>query len=162
MNASEEVVCWAGFVTGGKAGIRSGAPERAETTMIANNRISLPIATLLLLVCGCASSRMALESSPAHRVIVDGEEVVTVGHENLLELLRRKATAYRLGEQAPADEQPLVVVDGITMMDGALALASIRAFHVASVSLLRQTEAVPVYGPRARKGAIIVNTRRGR
>jgi len=130
--------------------------------MIAEPRISLPMAALWLVTCSCASSRMALSGSPDGRVIVDGEEVLTAGDQNLLELLRRKATAYRLGEQAPADEQPLVLVDGVTMTDGARSLAGIPAFHVASVSLLRETEAVPLYGPRARKGAIIVRTRQGR
>jgi hypothetical protein len=119
----------------------------------------LLLAASWLMACSCASGRVALSGVPGERVIVDGEEVFTAGDQTLLELLRRKVAGHRLGEQAPVAEQPLVLVDGVAMMDGARALAGIPAFHVVSVSLLRQTEAVPLYGPRARFGAIIVRTR---
>jgi hypothetical protein len=48
------------------------------------------------------------------------------------------------------------------MVDGLDALAKMRAFHARAVTLMRLTEAVHNYGQRARNGAIVVVTKRGR
>jgi hypothetical protein len=120
---------------------------------------SLTTSVVCLLACGCASGRMALTANPEQCVIVNGEAVSTAGTQNLLEVLRRKATAFRLGEQRPPDETPLVLVDGTAMTDGVRALAGIPATDVASVSFLRASDAVPRYGRTANHGAIIIQTR---
>jgi hypothetical protein len=96
------------------------------------------------------------------RVLVNGEQVELLGDPNVRDLLNRRSRWYRLLEWAPAEDQPLVLVDGIARVDGIESLNDLRAFDVASVALVRRTEAVANYGARAREGAIVILTRRGR
>lgn len=116
------------------------------------------IAVLALLVSGCTTRRPPAPN-PVHLVVVNGEEVAAPGSESLREVLQRKATAFRLGEQTPPAEWPLLVVDGVPMIDGLRSLDRIPALHVKRVTLLRAVQATPQYGPRAHYGAIIVTTR---
>ncbi len=129
--------------------------------MLQNCRISLAIAAVSVIASSCGTGRASFSVQGENRVTVNGEAVPTTGEENLLAVLRRKASAYRLGEQSSPDDQPLVLVDGVAMMDGARSLNDIPASHVQSVTLLRPAAAVPAYGSRARKGAIVIKTRRG-
>jgi len=85
----------------------------------------------------------------------------------LHDLVRLTSTTSRQAftpRQYPArcDDQPHVLMDGVAAAHGIDALASMPAFHVATVATLHATEAVPVHGPGARTGAIIIRTKRGR
>lgn len=94
-------------------------------------------------------------------VMLDGVGIPT-DHLNLLEFLRRGATSLRLGDYAAGlEEQPLVIVDGVRMLDGVRRLELIPAFHADSVRILRPIEATTIHGARGRMGAIVVFTRRG-
>jgi len=80
---------------------------------------------------------------------------------SVLDLLSREVTPLRLGVSAErAVDEPLVVVDG-NWMDRVSRLRDIPAFHVRAITVLTPGQAVPAYGPRARRGAIVVNTKRG-
>jgi hypothetical protein len=111
---------------------------------------------LLLLLAACAApARMA---DPEHfTVVVDGRPL-HAGETSLLQLLHCCTSALRLGE-GTAEDEPMVQVDGVRLVS-VMRLAHIPAFHAERVEVLRPTEAVPVYGPRARNGAILVWTRK--
>ena len=66
----------------------------------------MSIAASAFVAAGCATGRIAVYGEDLHRIEVNGEEVATAGNESLLEVLQRKATAFRLGEQAPSDDRP--------------------------------------------------------
>jgi hypothetical protein len=94
-------------------------------------------------------------------VYVNHEQVWTQGNDNVLDLLRRKVAAFRLGERAPlVGEQPLVVVDGVLAVDGVRTLAGIPAFHAESIETIHPPQAMARYGAMAVRGAILVTTRR--
>jgi hypothetical protein len=130
--------------------------------MLARTAISMSVAVLSLVNGGCFTGRVSLIGAGDDRVVVDGEVVLTSGNRSLLELLRAKVNASRLGENASPEDQPLVIVDGIVMTDGPRSLAEIPASHAQAVVTMRGIEAVPVHGSKAEGGAIIVQTRRGR
>jgi hypothetical protein len=119
--------------------------------------------TLLGLVAGgCASGRVTTPVGSANSIIVNGESVQTSETQTVLEVLSAKVPASLLSETAPSDDQPIVLLDGVVLVDGVPSLGTIAAFHVVSVSTMRATEAVPLHGSKARNGAIVVKTKRGR
>jgi hypothetical protein len=119
-----------------------------------------PFVALLgcVMLVGCATGGARVASSDAH-VQVDSVPVAVAGNPTLLELLRRATFAGRLGEDAPPQDRPLVVIDGVIQLDGTAALASIPALQVGSVTTMRGARAVALYGPKAAAGAIVVRTR---
>ena len=122
-------------------------------------------ALVTLLVTGCSMNPApSIEPEPTdglQYVTVDGKVVKSLQSESLLELLEYRVPARRLGMNARfVSEEPLLIIDGIPMAAGVRLLADMRAEHTASVTVLRPTDAVTLYGGRASGGAIIVNTRR--
>jgi hypothetical protein len=119
-------------------------------------------ALITLLVTGC-SMNPAPSIEPASTdglqyVTVDGKVVKTENY-SLLELLEYHVPARRLGLHSPlVSAEPLLIIDNVPV-HGLRMLASVRAEHTASVTLLRPIDAVTVYGGRASGGAIIVKTR---
>lgn len=95
-----------------------------------------------------------------YSVLLDGR-AVAADPGSILDLLVREVSPLRLGVGAErVVDEPLVVVDG-NWMDSVSRLRDIPAFHARSIVVLTPGEAVPAYGPRARRGAIIVVTKRG-
>ena len=88
--------------------------------------------------------------------------LVPAGSGTILEAIQLSPSAQRLRTitQDPSS-RPLVLVDGVTL-DGLYRLADITAMSVASVRLLRGYEAVLYHGSKARDGAIVIETWRGR
>lgn len=93
-------------------------------------------------------------------VVVNQRSVRIDGATDLLQLLRRHISAYRLslGEVSP-DDQPLVVLDGLGLFGGVRRLTDIPMQDVQSITVLRPLDAMTRYGPRAGKGAIEVATK---
>ena len=121
-------------------------------------------ALITLLVTGCSMNPApSFEAEPTDGlqfVTVDGK-VVKSQSESLLELLEYRVPARRLGLNARfAWEEPLLIIDDVPMSAGIRLLADMRAEHTSSVTVLRPTDAVTLYGGRASGGAIIVKTRR--
>ena len=122
-------------------------------------------ALITLLVTGCSMNPPpSIEPTPAdglQYVTVDGKVVKSLQSESLLELLESRVPARRLGLNARfVSEEPLLIIDDVPMSAGIRLLADMRAEHSSSVTLLRPTDAVTLYGGRASGGAIIVKTRR--
>lgn len=96
-------------------------------------------------------------------VTIDRKPVRSDGSANLLELLTRNVSPFRLGLLgASPDDHPVVVIDGVLVSDGARAIATLSSHTVDSVTILRPTAAVARLGARGAHGAILVTTRSGR
>ena len=61
-----------------------------------------------------------------------------------------------------ASNDPLYVVDGIPLIDGANSMADINPNDIASMQVLKDAAATAVYGSRGANGVILVSTNRGR
>ena len=61
-----------------------------------------------------------------------------------------------------ASNDPLYVVDGIPLIDGADSMADINPNDIASMQVLKDAAATAVYGSRGANGVILVSTNRGR
>lgn len=61
-----------------------------------------------------------------------------------------------------ASNDPLYVVDGIPLIDGANSMADINPNDIASMQILKDAAATAVYGSRGANGVILVSTNRGR
>lgn len=112
----------------------------------------------------CAHAEdVALVPAPGMYVLsIDDAPVAVPAASMLQEVLRRKASAFRLAElSADPARQPLVVVDDVRLRAGVGALASIPTCDVESVRLVRPIRAVQFYGPDGAAGAIEIRTRRG-
>ncbi|MGH7551930.1 MAG: hypothetical protein ACREMQ_02755 [Longimicrobiales bacterium] len=113
---------------------------------------------------GCATSATPspADAGPSDYVIVDGKAVPATGN-SLLEVLRGAVTPHRLALHADSpEEEPLVVLNGAVVSGAFRRLAEIAPRDVRRVATLRSAEAYQRYGPRAYRGAIIVETRDGR
>ena len=121
------------------------------------------LAFFALGAAGCAiraTSTNRAAGSDSH-VMVNGD-VVRSSADDLLELVAQRVIGTRL-VLTPADprDEPLVLVDG-NALDGVHRLADIPLYDVVNVWLLRGPEATLRFGSIARKGAIVVETRRSR
>jgi len=81
--------------------------------------------------------------------------------EQLAEILVPHALA---GRQRAGDDEPLLVIDDITIPAGSLAsaLVGIAPRDVARVDVLKDAGATAVYGSRGANGVIIITTKRPR
>lgn len=94
-------------------------------------------------------------------VIIDGHPVSAAGHQNLLAVLLDYTRARRIGITArDTAQQPLVIVDSLPLAVPALAAIDIAA--VASVTVLGPRDAAWRYGPRAKRGAVVIQMKRAR
>jgi outer membrane cobalamin receptor len=129
--------------------------------------------TLILMVAGCGGLQLqpAAISSSGEKAIT-AAEIQTSGARNAWEALRR-LTHLQLGQfdiglgpPSPAGHRgsqipPLVVVNGVLLLDGVRGLAHLPAEEIASMRVLTASAAAPRYGTAAGGGAIIIETRRG-
>lgn len=114
----------------------------------------------LVLLTGCAVPA-SVADAPQLTVVVDGRQV-HAGERSLLQLLHCCTSTLRLGEgEGNVASGPLVFVDGVRVV-GVLRLADIPAVQAERVEILRPLEALPIYGSRARNGAILVWSRADR
>ena len=120
------------------------------------------VVAALAMATGAALSIPAHAQCPARplELIVNQRSVRIDGATELLQLLRRHMSTYRLslGDVSP-DDQPLVVLDGLGLFDGMRRLADIPVQDVQSITVLRPLDALTRYGPRAGKGAIEIATK---
>lgn len=125
-------------------------------------RPPLVVALVTLLAASCAAKTdpsFGEQREPAF--VIDGRPVYA-STNNLLEALRPliSPSRLRLTGAFPEDE-PLLVVDGVRLVDTARSLAGIRAADMRRVTTLSGREAFLRFGHVANKGAIIVETRTG-
>jgi TonB-dependent SusC/RagA subfamily outer membrane receptor len=90
---------------------------------------------------------------------IPGLEVIPQGGDFTLRI--RGFTTLR---QGGGDDEPLLVIDDITVPPGsfASALAGIAPYDVARIDVLKDAGATAVYGSRGANGVIIITTKRGR
>ena len=71
---------------------------------------------------------------------------------------------FKTLRQAGGDDEPLLVIDDITVPAGSLAsaLAGIAPHDVARIDVLKDAGATAVYGSRGANGVIIITTKRFR
>jgi TonB-dependent SusC/RagA subfamily outer membrane receptor len=88
-----------------------------------------------------------------------------------LEITRTPDGGYRLrirGSRSirgnPADDDPLLVIDGITVSGGSLSttLAELAPGDIAQIDVLKDAGATSVYGSRGANGVIVITTKRSR
>jgi TonB-dependent SusC/RagA subfamily outer membrane receptor len=70
---------------------------------------------------------------------------------------------FRSLRQSAGDDEPLLVIDNITVPSGSLgtALAGIAPRDVARIDVLKDAGSAAVYGSRGANGVIIITTKRG-
>lgn len=56
--------------------------------------------------------------------------------------------------------EPLIVVDGVPLTQAELQPMEIDPAQIQEIYILKAPTAVPIYGDRARHGAVIITTRR--
>lgn len=119
---------------------------------------------LLLALVALAATRPVHPQCPdtGRLVIINRKAVPSKGAENLLDLLGRHVSPFRLGLQtASSDARPAVLIDGVLTSSGLETIASLPSRDVDSVIVLRPPDAVSRLGVRGGSGAIVVTTRRG-
>ena len=64
----------------------------------------------------------------------------------------------------PTDDNPLVVIDGISIPNESMGsmLADLSPGDVARIEVLKDASAMSMYGSRGANGVIVITTRRGR
>jgi hypothetical protein len=131
------------------------------------SRLARSLPVLALAACSLPPSAPAraqrLDTSAfENTVVIDGRAVPTHGQHRLLDILRLHRKAARLGLAArDPREGPLVVWNGVPLLDGLSVLADTHVMDVATVTLLTGPEAFWRYGQRAGRGAVVVESRRG-
>ena len=88
-----------------------------------------------------------------------------------LEVTRTPEGGYRLrirGARSirgnPTDDDPLLVIDGITISSGSLGntLAEVAPGDIAQIDVLKDAAATSAYGSRGANGVIVITTKRAR
>jgi len=88
-----------------------------------------------------------------------------------LEVTRTPEGGYRLrirGARSirgnPTDDDPLLVIDGITISSGSLGttLAELAPGDIAQIDVLKDAAATSAYGSRGANGVIVITTKRAR
>jgi TonB-dependent SusC/RagA subfamily outer membrane receptor len=117
-------------------------------------------------ITGAVSSYIPTEAD-AHTARV---ETMLQGHIPGLEVIPRggdftlRIRGVKSLRQGGGDDEPLLVIDDITVPAGsfASALAGIAPYDVARVDVLKDAGATAVYGSRGANGVIIITTKRFR
>jgi hypothetical protein len=116
---------------------------------------------------GCATAGSSAVKASVDRadwgdvVTINKDTVTVVTQSNVLELLQSRMARYRFSLNV-LGRSPLVVVDGIPLVDGLEALRAMSATGVQDITMLRSVDATFRYGVNASEGAILITTRRGR
>ena len=100
-------------------------------------------------------------SSLGSRVLVNRDTVIVNGQRSALELLQGRVARFR-SSLDPLPGGPLVVLDGVPLVNGLSTLRIMRADDVQSITTMWPVDAAFRYGSAGRNGAIIVTTRGGR
>ena len=106
---------------------------------------------LLLALVALAATRPVHPQCPdtGRLVIINRKAVPSKGAENLLDLLGRHVSPFRLGLQtASSDARPAVLIDGVLTSSGLETIASLPSRDVDSVIVLRPPDAVSRLGVR--------------
>ena len=117
-------------------------------------------------ITGAVSSFIPTEAD-AHIARV---ETMLQGHIPGLEVIPQagdftlRIRGFTTLRQGGGDDEPLLVIDDITVPPGsfASALAGIAPYDVARIDVLKDAGATAVYGSRGANGVIIITTKRGR
>jgi TonB-dependent SusC/RagA subfamily outer membrane receptor len=62
----------------------------------------------------------------------------------------------------PADDDPLIVIDGVPASTGPAALADLAPQDIARIDVLKDAGATSQYGSRGANGVIVITTKRAR
>ena len=92
-------------------------------------------------------------------------EQLLIGRVPGLRVLRTPDGGYRLQIRGQStflgSEDPLIVVDGMPMLEARSALRSISPSDVARIDVLKDAGTTAIYGVRGANGVILITTKRG-
>ncbi len=131
----------------------------------------------LVLACGRAASSPPHSTSPGTGAVTtvipsETDARVTRVEELLrgvagLELTRLPNGGYQIrirGQRSirgnPTDDDPLIVIDGVTSSAGPAALADLAPRDIARIDVLKDAGATSQYGSRGANGVIVITTKR--
>jgi len=133
----------------------------------------------LVVVCAiaCGGARTPPKAPGAATIIPSETDARVTRVEEMLrgvpgvEVTRLPDGNYRLrvrGQRSirgnPTDDNPLVVIDGISIPNESMGsmLADLSPGDVARIEVLKDASAMSMYGSRGSNGVIVITTRRGR
>jgi TonB-dependent SusC/RagA subfamily outer membrane receptor len=135
----------------------------------------------VVIACGRAASSLPQTTTPGTGAVstvvpTETDARVTRVEELLrgvpgLEVTRAPDGSYRLrirGARSirgnPTDDDPLLVIDGITVSSGSLSstLSELTPGDIAQIDVLKDAAATSVYGSRGANGVIVITTKRAR
>ena len=133
----------------------------------------------LVIVCGtaCGGARTPPKAPSAATIIPSETDVRVTRVEEMLrgvpgvDVTRLPDGNYRLrirGQRSirgnPTDDNPLVVIDGISIPNESIGsmLADLSPGDVARIDVLKDASAMSMYGSRGANGVIVITTKRGR
>jgi len=133
----------------------------------------------LVVVCGtaCGGARTPPKAPGAATIIPSETDARVTRVEEMLrgvpgvDVTRLPDGNYRLrirGQRSirgnPTDDNPLVVIDGISIPNESMGsmLADLSPGDVARIEVLKDASAMSMYGSRGANGVIVITTRRGR
>jgi hypothetical protein len=124
------------------------------------------IVGLSVAAAGCATAGSSELKASLDRayfgdiVTINQKDTVTVVRQsNVFELLQPRLARYRYFVNT-LGRSPLVVLDGIPLVDGLESLRAMSATGVQDITMLRSVDATFRYGSNASEGAIVITTRR--
>ena len=133
----------------------------------------------LVIVCGtaCGGARTPPKAPSSATIIPSETDPRVTRVEEMLrgvpgvEVTRLPDGNYRLrirGQRSirgnPTDDNPLVVIDGISIPNESIGsmLADLSPGDVARIDVLKDASAMSMYGSRGANGVIVITTKRGR
>ena len=155
--------------------------RRSDRFALAVARAALPLLALVTLVLGtgCRTATPATvvgAATPGRETVITQAEIARMSVTTAWDVVRLRAPRLVVGRDAAgrpagvriqerrsvnADETPLLVVDGVHMLDLSY-LEQLPASEIALIRILDAEAAYPLYGLRAAGGAIVVQTKSGR
>lgn len=143
------------------------------TSSTSRTLLSLGIAAAF--VTACASSPPATETAPAPRSDVTAEDIERSPGQSVEEVLKGRvagvtvtrtadggiAVRIRGGSSLLGNNEPLYVLDGMTMQPGpGGSLTGIDPYDIESIEVLKDPADTALYGMRGANGVIVIKTKR--
>ena len=124
------------------------------------------IVGLSVVAAGCATAGSSELKASVDRayfgdlVTINQKDTVTVVRQsNVFELLQPRLARYRYSVNT-LGRSPLVVLDGIPLMEGLESLRAMSTTGIQDITMLWPADATFRYGSNASEGAIVITTRR--
>jgi hypothetical protein len=122
--------------------------------------VGLSVAATGCATAGSSGLRASVERAYLGDIVTINQDTVTIVREsNVFELLQPRLVRYRYS-LSTLGRSPLVVLDGIPLIDGLESLRAMPTNNIQDITMLRSADATFRYGGSASEGAIVITTRR--